>query len=35
VTDNNVNHRGPIFGLGALVLTIMWLVFMVRILLGI
>jgi hypothetical protein len=35
VTDNNVNRRGPIFGLGALVLTIMWLVFMVRILLGI
>ena len=34
-TDNNVNRRGPIFGLGALVLTIMWLVFMVRILLGI
>jgi len=34
VTDNNVNRRGPIFGLGALVLTIMWLVFMVRILLG-
>ena len=35
VTDNNVNRRGPIFGLGVLVLTIMWLVFMVRILLGI
>jgi hypothetical protein len=35
VTDNNVNRRGPMFGLGALVLTIMWLVFMVRILLGI
>ena len=35
VTDNNVNRRGPIFGMGALVLTIMWLVFMVRILLGI
>ena len=35
VTDNNVNRRGPIFGLGAFVLTIMWLVFMVRILLGI
>ena len=35
VTDNNVNRRGPIFGLGALVLTIMWLVFIVRILLGI
>jgi hypothetical protein len=35
VTDNNVNRRGPIFGLGALVLTIMWLIFMIRILLGI
>jgi hypothetical protein len=35
VTDNNVNRRGPMFGLGAFVLTIMWLVFMVRILLGI
>jgi hypothetical protein len=35
VTDNNVNRRGPMFGLGALVLAIMWLVFMVRILLGI
>ena len=35
VTDNNVNRRGPMFGLGALVLTIMWLIFMIRILLGI
>jgi hypothetical protein len=35
VTDNNVNRRGPAFGLGALVLTIMWLIFMIRILLGI
>ena len=35
VTDNNVNRRGPMFGLGALVLTIMWQVSMVRILLGI
>ena len=35
VTDNNVKRRGPMFGLGALVLTIMWLIFMVRILLGI
>ena len=35
VTDNNVNRRGPAFGLGALVLTIMWLIFIIRILLGI
>jgi hypothetical protein len=35
VTDNDVNRRGPAFGLGALVLTIMWLIFMIRILLGI
>src|SRR5262245_5350929 len=35
VTSNDVNLRGPIFGLGALVLTIMWAIFMIRILLGI
>ena len=35
VTDNDVNRRGPAFGLGAFVLTIMWLIFMIRILLGI
>ena len=35
VTDNDVNRRGPVFGLGAFVLTIMWLIFMIRILLGI
>jgi hypothetical protein len=35
VTSNDVNRRGPSFGLGALVLTIMWLIFMIRILLGI
>src|SRR6266478_464727 len=34
VTDNDVNRRGPAFGLGAFVLTIMWLIFMIRILLG-
>ena len=34
VTNNNVNRRGPAFGLGALVLTIMWVIFMIRILLG-
>ena len=35
VTDNNVSRRGPAFGLGALVLTIMWIIFIIRILLGI
>ena len=35
VTNNDVNRRGPSFGLGALVLTIMWLIFMICILLGI
>jgi hypothetical protein len=35
VTDNKVNRRGPAFGLGALVLTIMWVSFIIRILLGI
>ena len=34
VTTNNLDHRGPIFGIGALVLAIMWLIFMVRIMLG-
>jgi hypothetical protein len=35
VTDNDVNRRGPIFGVGALVLMVMWVIFMIRILLGI
>ena len=35
VTDNDVNRRGPAFGVGALVLSIMWLIFMIRILLGV
>jgi len=35
VTSNDVNRRGPSFGLGAFVLSIMWLIFMIRILLGI
>ena len=35
VTSNDVRQRGPLFGLGALVLTIMWAIFMIRILLGI
>jgi hypothetical protein len=35
ITDNDPRRRGPVFGLGALVLTAMWLIFIVRILLGI
>jgi hypothetical protein len=35
ITDNDVGRRGPIFGVGALVLAAMWLIFIVRILLGI
>jgi hypothetical protein len=35
VTSNDVRRRGPVFGVGALVLTIMWAIFMIRILLGI
>ena len=34
VTDNNVPRRGAIYGIGMLVLLIMWLSFAVRILLG-
>ena len=33
-TSNNLKLRGPFFGIGALVLAIMWLIFMVRIMLG-
>jgi hypothetical protein len=35
ITDNDVNRRGPVFGAGALVLMAMWVIFMIRILLGI
>lgn len=35
ITDNDVRRRGPAFGLGALVLTVMWVIFIIRILLGI
>ena len=35
VTSNNLNMRGPVFGIGALVLAIMWVIFVVRIMLGI
>jgi hypothetical protein len=34
VTSNDVRKRGPAYGVGALVLTIMWAIFMIRILLG-
>ena len=33
-TSNNLRVRGSLFGIGALVLMIMWLIFIVRILLG-
>jgi len=35
ITDNDVSRRGPVFGVGALVLMAMWVIFMIRILLGI
>ena len=34
VTSNNLDRRGAFFGIGALVLAIMWLIFIVRIMLG-
>jgi hypothetical protein len=34
VTDNRVRRRGAAFALGAIVLQLMWLIFIVRILLG-
>jgi hypothetical protein len=34
VTSNNVRHRGALFAAGAIVLLIMWIMFMIRILLG-
>lgn len=34
VTSNNVRQRGALYGAGAIVLLIMWLIFIVRILLG-
>ena len=33
-TSNNLRVRGAFFGIGALVLVIMWLIFIVRIMLG-
>jgi len=34
ITSNNLNMRGPVFGIGAFVLALMWLIFIVRIMLG-
>jgi hypothetical protein len=34
VTDNHLGRRGAMFGIGAAVLGLMWLIFMVRILFG-
>jgi hypothetical protein len=34
VTSNRISMRGPVFGMALLVLIIMWIVFIVRILLG-
>lgn len=31
VTNNNVRHRGALYGLGAIALLIMWVIFIVRI----
>jgi hypothetical protein len=33
-TGNDVRQRGAVFGVGAIVLAVMWLIFMLRILLG-
>ncbi len=35
VTDNRVSRRGALFGAGAIVLAVMWAIFIVRILLGV
>jgi hypothetical protein len=34
VTDNDVRRRGATYGVGAIVLALMWVIFVVRILLG-
>ena len=34
VTSNDVNVRGPLFGVSAVVLAIMWLIFMIQVLTG-
>ncbi len=33
-TSNNLNLRGPFFGIGAVVLALMWLIFIIRIMFG-
>jgi hypothetical protein len=35
VTDNNLGRRGQLFGIGALTLLIMWIVFVIRILVAV
>jgi hypothetical protein len=35
VTSNQVMQRGGVYGIGAIVLIVMWVIFMIRILLGI
>ena len=34
VTDNNVARRGAFYGVGAIILLVMWVIFAIRILLG-
>ena len=34
VTSNRISIRGPVFGLGLLVLMVMWIIFIIRILAG-
>jgi len=34
VTSNRVNIRGPLFGISAVVLAIMWLIFIIQVLTG-
>jgi hypothetical protein len=34
VTNNNVRHRGALYSAGAIVLLIMWIIFIIRILIG-
>jgi len=34
VTSNNVNVRGPLFGVSAVVLAIMWIIYIVEVLTG-
>jgi len=34
VTNNRISIRGPVFGLGLLVLMVMWIIFIIRILAG-